>query len=213
MNRLQYLLLKVVEESGEIADEVLTSGLSAQVHLEIDDLEAVLRLMDREFYTHAFFSGRTMAQEINKTALCKPKQDLLIQLHKSCLALSKIASKCMQFGLMETQAERTECNIDRMGEAVLDLFNTINVLNQVYDFNYKTDEDRIANKIIKIQKYHDYSVSLGLVNTDPVAKDQYPELKIILDEYGFYGHYDAFVKGKDTMEVDANVICLSMNND
>lgn len=53
MNRLQYLLLKVIEESGEIADEILQDDLSAQVHLEIDDLEAVLRLMDREFYTHA----------------------------------------------------------------------------------------------------------------------------------------------------------------
>lgn len=212
MNRLQYLLLKVIEESGEIADEVLISGLSAQVHLEIDDLEAVLRLIESEFNTHAFFSGRRVGQETNKTTLFNPEQDWSKEFLKACLALSKIACKFMQFGLLETQAERTERNIDRLGDSVSHLFNTINILNQLYGFNYKTDEDRIANKIQKIQKYYDYSISLGLVINDPVPKDQYPEFKVFLDEYNIYGHYDVFVQKNESSLNNANVICLPIKN-
>lgn len=212
MNRLQYLLLKVVEESGEIADEVLTSGLSAQVHSEINDLEAVLRLIEKEFYTKPIFSGRLMAQDASKTTLIVQTQDWSNELLKACLALSKIASKCMQFGLLETQAERTERNIDRMGDAVLHLFNMISVLNQFYSFNYQVDEERVAQKILKIKKYHEYSISLGLVSNEPVPQDQYPEFKVFVDEYNYFGHYDAFVKKNDSGSENANVIGLPMKN-
>lgn len=73
MNRLQYLLLKVIEESGEIAEEVLNSGLSAQVHSEIDDLETVLRLIGKEFNTQSILHGRTIAQEAHEATLFNPK--------------------------------------------------------------------------------------------------------------------------------------------
>lgn len=210
MNRLQYLLLKVIEESGEIADEVLTSGLSSQVHSEIDDLEAVLRLIEKEFYTQSIFSCRLMAQDASKPTLLNPQQDWSTELFKACLALSKIASKCMQFGLLETQAERTERNIDRMGDAVLHLFNTISVLNNCHNFKYQVNEDRVAQKILKIKKFHEYSISLGLVSNEPVPKDQYPEFMVFVDEYNYFGHYNALVQKNDSGSEQANVICLPM---
>lgn len=213
MNRLQFLLLKVIEESGEIAEEVLNSGLSAQAHSEIDDLKAVIRLIGKEFNTESKFQSRTVAQDAYKPTLFNPKLDWAKELQKACLALSKIASKCMQFGLLETQAERTDRNLDRLADAVLNLFATIKVLNHSYNFNYQADEDRIAKKILKIQKYHDYSISLGLVSNKPVPKDQYPEIKIILDEYNFYGHYHSFVQKNDSGLKNPNVICLPMKNE
>jgi hypothetical protein len=153
-----------------------------------------------------------MAQDANKTTLFNPEQDWSIELLKACLALSKIASKCMQFGLLETQAERTEQNIDRMDDAVLHLFNTISVLNQFHSFNYQVDEERIAKKMLKIKKYHEYSISLGLLSNEPVPKDQYTEFKVIVDEYNYFGHYDAFVRKNDSGSEKANVVCLPMKN-
>ena len=114
----------------------------------------------------------------------------------------------MQFGLMERQAELQVTNLSRLADAVLELYNCIQVLNQEFEFRYTFNEERIKLKNQKIQKYHDYSVELGLVTTDPVPQDQYPLFAVFLDESNYFAHYDRFIPSEAK-----TVICLPMKSE
>lgn len=208
MNRLQFLLLKIIEESGEIASELLEHGLAQKVHLEIDDLEAVVRLFGSEFNTFTYLNYRSVEKKQLAMVVDGSKDFWTLKLQKACLDLSKIAGKCMQFGLMERQAELQVTNLSRLADSVLELYNCIQVLNQEFEFSYTFNEERIKLKNQKIQKYHDYSVELGLVTTDPVPQDQYPLFAVFLDESNYFAHYDRFIPSEAK-----TAICLPIKAD
>ena len=186
MNLLQHCLLKLGEESGEIATALLAKenlivGVSAlsntqEINLEVNDLEAVIRKLNCEFA----FEYCIQESNEHKLGACEyANKDMAFWVMftvNSCLALSKISSKCIQFGLKEKHPDLNKDNHQRLCLAIHDVFFGIKRLNE-FGLGYEVDELYISNKLIKINHYLQYSISLNCVNDFPEPK------KINLDEY------------------------------
>lgn len=102
-------------------------------------------------------------------------QHLLLKLSEECNEVGQIASKCMQFGLLERHPDLTENNKQRLHAELNDLFAIIEMLNLHFDLGFKPDQKVIAAKIDKVLKYQKYSIDLGLV-TDAVPYEQWIDL-------------------------------------
>jgi hypothetical protein len=198
MNLLQHCLLKLGEESGEIAtallmDESLTTGSgslsnSKEINLEVNDLEAVIRKLRSEFdfnfdcfqsLHHANFADEHTDKNLSFWVMYTVK---------SCLALSKMTSKCIQFGLQEKHPDLNADNYVRLCCSLRDVFFGIDRLN-TFGLGYSVDELHIIEKLEKIDHYLKYSISLNCVNDALVPQNLLPLMfKIITDEWGYSPH-------------------------
>jgi len=99
------------------------------------------------------------------------EQFLLIKLSEECAEVSQRALKQIQFGINEVQEGNPFTNAQRLKSELLDLFCIVKILEDSQAFEEFTGEEfdlALENKIKKLQKYVDYSYSLGVL----------PEIKI-----------------------------------
>lgn len=195
MNLIQHCLLKLGEESGEIATallsiESLNTGTAVlsncqDIHLEINGLEAVIRKLDRDFdfRFHKFVSlghENFAAQNIDK--------DLafwVMYTAKACLALSKMTSKCIQFGLQEKPNKSNLDNYMLLCNTMRDVFFGIDCLNS-FGLGYVPDEQQIKSNLDKIEHYLDDSIDLGCVCNKTVLEKYLPaQSTVVFDEWAY----------------------------
>lgn len=175
MNLLQLYLLKLNEECQEVSYELLKEPISIacgfsnsrEICDEINDLCAVIRLLNENFdfqYELVFHQ--------HKTLLHLNMRDCIAGTLKCCSEVAKLASKCIQFGLMETQEGLKLNNKERLHLRLNDLFIRIGYLNKL-GLGFYLDEEHSSKKIDKILRYATYSSSLSCVDMKDVPVDQY----------------------------------------
>lgn len=195
MNLIQHCLLKLGEESGEIATALLdheslstgTFNMSDcnDIYLEINGLEAVIRTMEKDFdfKFHRFVSlghENFAAENADKKLPFWVKYTV-----KACLALNKITSKCIQFGLQEKPSGSNLDNYMLLCDVMRDVFFGIDRMN-TFGLGYTTDEMQIKSSMDKIEHYLNNSILLGCVSNQTVLEKFLPiHLKVILDEWGY----------------------------
>ncbi|EOZ8645586.1 hypothetical protein ACQWTT_001337 [Acinetobacter baumannii] len=203
MNLLQHCLLKLGEESGEIATSLLLDDCVAdkansfsngqEIRNEINDLEAVIRILNQEFNFN--FGGLSRYQNIyhSRFALENSEKDLsfwALYTINICLSLSKLTSKCIQFGLREKEQEFGEDNYSRVCSSLRDLFFGIDQLNK-FGLDFTLDEERVSRKIAKVNQFRRYSIELDCVSDEPVSNKFLPvkkipnDFRIFPDEYSY----------------------------
>lgn len=198
MNKLQYLLLKLNEESLEIATALIELGSGAfsegnnqidkfkEVNLEINDLNAVIEKLtiDFDFDIPIFhsFSHTQFQDEHQAEGICF----WLNYTVQKALAVGKIASKCIQFGLNEKNPALKDSNSNRLLLALRDLYFGVDCLNEYGKLGYEKDSGHIAQKLEKIEKYLQYSIELNCVSSTQPPKEQLPKnFKVFVDEYSY----------------------------
>lgn len=170
MNALQHCLLKLGEESGEVASALLPfinaeKGVlldQTEVNLELNDLIAVIRKLNNE-YKFSYYGkseDQLFLKKINEKVCLVSWAKFTIN---ACMQLSKITSKCIQFGLYEQQRGLDQNNIERLRDAVDEVFLGVSGLND-FGLGFSINETHITRKLAKIEHYLNYSVSLGCVS-------------------------------------------------
>lgn len=194
MNLIQHYLLKLGEESGEIATALLDhEGLSTgifnmsdckDINLEINGLEAVIRTMEKDFdfKFHRFIS---LGHENFAAENADKKLPFWVMYTvKACLALNKITSKCIQFGLQEKPSTSNVDNYMLLSNAMRDVFFGIDRMN-TFGLGYSIDEMEIKSSMDKIEHYLSDSILLGCVSNQTVLEKFLPNpLKVFIDEWG-----------------------------
>lgn len=195
MNLIQHYLLKLGEESGEIATALLSHGALStgtfnlsdcnDIHLEINGLEAVIRSFEKDFdfKFHRFVSlgHENLATENADQAL----PFWIMYTVKACILLNKMTSKCIQFGLQEKPSGSNLDNYMLLCDVMRDVFFGIDRMN-TFGLGYTADEMQIKSSMDRIEHYLDNSILLGCVSNKTVLEKFLPvQLKVILDEWGY----------------------------
>lgn len=195
MNLIQHCLLKLGEESGEIATallshEVLSTGTfnlsdCNDIYLEINGLEAVIRTFERDF---DFKFHRFISLGHENFAVENADKELpfwVMYTAKACIALSKMTSKCIQFGLQEKPSGSNLDNYMLLSDVMRDVFFGIERMN-TFGLGYTADEMQIKSSMDKIEHYLNNSILLGCVSNQTVLEKFLPiYLKVIFDEWGY----------------------------
>lgn len=95
------------------------------------------------------------------------QQYLLLKLAEEASEVAQMALKTAQFGFDEKLAGQPYSNQERLEQEVVDLFAILHMLQEEFGFwdgVNDTLEERVKAKVEKVNKYHGYSVSLGLVS-------------------------------------------------
>lgn len=91
------------------------------------------------------------------------EQYLLTKLAEEASEIAQIALKTQQFGMNEICPQFPETNKQRIRKELNDLLGVIEMLNREYEFNFIPDDNEIAAKINKVNKYYNYSIECGQV--------------------------------------------------
>jgi hypothetical protein len=96
------------------------------------------------------------------------EQNLLLVLEEECLEVAKRASKAIRFGLEQSQANDPHAprNVGNNRERLQDEINDLCAMIVASGFRYPTD-DEIAAKVLRVEKYWQYSCELGLAGASP----------------------------------------------
>lgn len=189
MNLLQHLLLKLNEESIEVATAVValhvakkdTGGRwnladkAVDVDLEMNDLNAVIALLNEKFNFNYEIKSFSHSDSFLFEAVKLGFDYWIEKLQVACLNASKLSAKAIQFGLLERHEKLLENNLERIHKALDDIYKVIDILRLKFNLPYRPDDQKIKNKCAKISKYLDYSIHLGAVLIQPVPSDQYPQ--------------------------------------
>ena len=87
-------------------------------------------------------------------------QYLLGKLAEEAAEVAQIANKAKDFGLDEVYIDVS--NVGRLHLELNDLQTIVKMLNDEFELAYEFDQDAMCRKIKKVDKYYDYSQSLGL---------------------------------------------------
>lgn len=93
----------------------------------------------------------------------KHLQHYLLKLSEECSEVAQIALKTIQFGPTEVMPSQPLNNFQRCHLELDDLNAMIEELNQMFGFGYIPNRERIEAKKLKVRKYLDYSIELGMV--------------------------------------------------
>jgi hypothetical protein len=85
---------------------------------------------------------------------------------EECAEIAQMTSKINRFGIHEIFPEQPLTNAQRMHLEIDDLQAMIEMLNDEFNFNYVPDRERIEAKKKKVNKYYEYSKSLGLAERE-----------------------------------------------
>ena len=91
------------------------------------------------------------------------QQYLLTKLAEEASEIAQIALKTQQFGIDEKLPGQDLTNRDRIEMEFNDLLGVIKLLNQEFGCKIRIDEDMIAAKAAKINKYFQYSIDCGQI--------------------------------------------------
>lgn len=90
-------------------------------------------------------------------------QFLLNLLMEECAEVQQEASKCNRFGLDEQMNSDTPPNKQRLINEVNDFYAILCLLEREFGIDFIPNEDKIKSKLEKIERYYQYSKSLGRV--------------------------------------------------
>lgn len=90
-------------------------------------------------------------------------QYLLTKLAEESSEVAQIALKTQQFGLEEQHPKLEFTNRQRIHQELDDLFAIVDMLNSEFFFEYLPNLEALDKKIMKVNKYYEYSKNLGLV--------------------------------------------------
>jgi len=85
-------------------------------------------------------------------------------LQEECAELSQRAAKIVRFGLKEKQPGQDKDNFERLIEEFRDLMGVAKYIDRIYGKLLDTNNevsDTVNQKIIKLDKYMDYSREIG----------------------------------------------------
>lgn len=179
MTHLQYLLLKLIEETSEVSTALNNlmsfiaiptsfqscsdSDLKSKFYREIDDLKAVITVLNSQYgFKFDFDIYSDFCADINKSNLHFLKQ----KFDQACNEVIKISAKSMQFGLYSKHPNLDESNLVISHTALRDVFTYIQIFNTNFELEHLTDNLHIQNKIIKMEQYMLISVQLGYVSLE-----------------------------------------------
>ena len=91
------------------------------------------------------------------------EQLLLTKLAEECAEVAQITLKSQQFGLQEVCPNQPYTNAERMHNELNDLIAAIEMLNDECGLGFEQDRLRILTKKAKVNKFAEYSQSLGCV--------------------------------------------------
>lgn len=175
MNYEQLMLLKLSEEVGEIADAllipfVLNSTITGfdqfqtehlnELLCELNDFFAVVHILNDSHKFEYFYPEIDMGllSAIDGVNEFRSWVDKAVV---SCLAVSKLASKTMQFGMNETQPQLKKNNRERLHDAINNLRFHVAVLNKFFNLNFTVNDELLCAKVEKIYEFAGYSQGLG----------------------------------------------------
>lgn len=92
----------------------------------------------------------------------KQFQHLLGKLAEEGCEIGQAAYKASILGPFTIEPGQPYTNYERCHFELDDLMAIIEELNEKHDFNYVPNRERIEAKKIKVRKFMDYSISLGL---------------------------------------------------
>lgn len=92
---------------------------------------------------------------------------LLTVLAEECAEVAQRASKAIRFGLDEVQPGQELNNARRLTDELNDLMVVIHMLSQETSFNPYFPLEKQEDKRAKIEKFYQYSVSLGEAEARP----------------------------------------------
>lgn len=90
-------------------------------------------------------------------------QHLLGKLAEEGAEVAQIALKTQHFGPQEAMPGQPYTNFERTHHELDDLWAMVEMLNEEFAFGYVPSRERIEAKKVKVQKYLNYSIHLGLV--------------------------------------------------
>lgn len=91
------------------------------------------------------------------------QQYLLVKLAEELMEAGQMALKCSHFGMHEQQPNNPLSNCERLHGELNDVMASIEMLNDEEGFGFLADQEAIDTKVVKVIKYRQYSVDLGLV--------------------------------------------------
>ena len=92
------------------------------------------------------------------------EQLLFVQLMEECSEVQKICSKIIRFGASDFHPNtRNVPNARLLKEELNDMFAILELLRDNYGLDIDRDDEFIANKKLKIDRYYEYSKNLGKV--------------------------------------------------
>jgi len=91
------------------------------------------------------------------------EQYLLCVAGEEANEVGQMACKNQRFGLHEVFPGQPLTNAQRMHLEIDDLMALVEMLNEEYGFGYAPNRQHIEAKKAKVNRYGDYSASLGLV--------------------------------------------------
>lgn len=186
MNHLQLLLLKLIEECGEVATEIMEiknyyqAGAGGEacdfqpLNGEINDYYAVTQYMNDKY---GLGYGLYVNEEAENAEMQRlrtlDKATLPDYVIKLALDVQKIASKTMQFGMHEVNPKLPICNQERLLIALNAFGLGLLTFTHKFDTGFIHTTTAMDTKIQKLDKYAEYSRGLGCVDLGPVPEHFY----------------------------------------
>lgn len=92
----------------------------------------------------------------------------LLKLAEECSEVAKAASKSSMFGFSSTDptSDSFETNEEQLEKELIDLFATVQILQQKYGFNFNPTQERVQVKKEKIGHYLEACIKLGTVRNE-----------------------------------------------
>ena len=170
LDREQYYLTKVAEEASEIAQAVLTEGISRDFRLsdahfthfkkELNDFLAMIDVLNEDFgfeyqYDH-YFSDRPTSPRTFTAQNTVQEHIAFI-----CSGIVQITLKTQQYGFNEKHPSLSLTNKERMHQELNALMEEIVQLNEYQGLNYKPDSSEKTLKRTRVEQSALYSEDLG----------------------------------------------------
>lgn len=189
MNHLQLLLLKLIEECGEVATEVLiikqqlmsiSEGAVScdyeSLNTEMRDYCAVVYYLSQKYalgyLAHPVLLGHDVIR-IEQPPITMSRPALADHVMTLTLRVQKIASKTMQFGMHEFNPQMSICNKQRLVDELIALSGALRQYIVQYNTGFEFTMNNANNKMLKLDKYAEYSRTLGCVSSAPVPECLY----------------------------------------
>lgn len=198
MNKLQHLLLKLSEESGEIANALLNDdgfhpngkalSNNHEINLEINDLNAIIQLLQTRFSYDLSLCHSEKQLKFKKDHKDESLFFWLKFATNAANTLSMVSSKCIQFGFGlsdPTIANMKDLGIVLLTSALQDLYFAVDCLNQFCGLGYTSSPEHIATKIEKVDFFLDFSINLKCVDSKPLTINILEEIEPIRMHIGW----------------------------
>lgn len=186
MNHLQLLLLKLSEEAGEVLTEALalekpypqTVPNYVELQDEIFDFLSVVHYLNQKYSLNYIINGdgfdipQHVVDDLSDVKGL-PVAELVDFWALISLDLTKIASKAMQFGLYEVCSKLDMNNRDRLVSAIYRFEYCMRAYANIRKLSCDVPVDYVSQKIEKIERYAQYSNSLGCLSLKDVDSALY----------------------------------------